>query len=175
MNSKAHLRNKLISNIINPAIDEQTSLIKNLMTILSNHDFNTLGLYCAIFCEPNLSQVMLNCKDKNLALPKIAHKKIVFCKYNIGDNLAVSAFANLEPLNTEEITPEIILVPGLAFDNKGYRLGYGMGCYDRYLARLNTIKIGVCYNANLFNSLPNEHHDVKMDYVVTQNLILKIC
>jgi 5-formyltetrahydrofolate cyclo-ligase len=59
------------------------------------------------------------------------------------------------------------LVPGMAFSRKGERIGRGQGFYDRTLAQVSGLKVGVCYSYQLFNDLPTEDHDVKMDVVVS--------
>jgi 5-formyltetrahydrofolate cyclo-ligase len=63
-----------------------------------------------------------------------------------------------------------IIVPGLAFTKRGQRLGRGGGYYDRYLASLpaTTMKIGVCFALQIVETLPIEHHDQKMDVVITE-------
>jgi len=66
---------------------------------------------------------------------------------------------------------DMVIVPMLAFDDKGHRLGYGAGLYDRFLAltRPSCIKIGVCFEANhLKEFLPVEPHDVPLDFVITE-------
>jgi 5-formyltetrahydrofolate cyclo-ligase len=70
--------------------------------------------------------------------------------------------------------PEIQLVPGLAFGKDGSRLGKGKGYYDRYLAKHPCIKIGLCFELQLFETLPSEKHDQKMDYVVTESQLIVV-
>jgi 5-formyltetrahydrofolate cyclo-ligase len=60
------------------------------------------------------------------------------------------------------------LVPGLAFSRNGIRLGRGAGYYDRLLAGSNAVKIGLTYEDRVFDWLPAEEHDVKMDYLLTE-------
>lgn len=68
-----------------------------------------------------------------------------------------------------------ILVPGLAFDNRGFRLGRGKGYYDRYLTDYQGLKVGLC-NHDLFvlRPLPKENWDVRMDYVVTDEFVFSV-
>ncbi len=68
-----------------------------------------------------------------------------------------------------------MIIPGLAFDHKGVRLGYGAGYYDRFLARYpQAVKIGVAYDFQYVDSLPREEHDVCMDVIVTPSQIIKV-
>lgn len=73
----------------------------------------------------------------------------------------------------EEVVPGILLVPGLAMSSKGERLGRGKGFYDRYMENFRGLKIGLCLEEQMDESLPVEPHDVLLDYVVTDKRIIK--
>ena len=62
---------------------------------------------------------------------------------------------------------DLVLVPGLAFDLHGHRLGRGKGFYDRILAKASGIKCGVAYDFQLLESIPTEAHDAKVDFIFT--------
>ncbi len=63
---------------------------------------------------------------------------------------------------------ELIIVPGVAFDEKGNRLGHGAGYYDRFLSKnLNAYKLGLAYDFQLVPALPAERHDIKMNGLLT--------
>lgn len=64
---------------------------------------------------------------------------------------------------------DIVLVPGLAFDRAGNRVGYGAGYYDRFLAMAHPVKIGLAYDFQLFDRLPAGPRDIPMDLVVTES------
>lgn len=95
------------------------------------------------------------------------------------DELAPGCYGILEPICTQGkiICPreiDTIILPAVAFDKNRYRLGYGGGYYDAYLAQTSDscYKIGVCYDFQLTDSLPVEHHDKQVDVVVTDNTIV---
>jgi 5-formyltetrahydrofolate cyclo-ligase len=71
-----------------------------------------------------------------------------------------------------EVEPDVLLVPGLAFDRKGYRLGYGGGFYDRTLVTLRQIKpviaIGVGYGAQMVEEVPRAGYDQPLDFIMTE-------
>lgn len=69
---------------------------------------------------------------------------------------------------------ELMVVPAVAFDRKGNRLGRGKGFYDRLLSSTKATKIGVGYEFQLFDSIPSEPHDVAMDMVITQKTLIKL-
>lgn len=86
------------------------------------------------------------------------------------DDFAPGRFGIPEPTTHEvlEQTPDVTIVPGLAFTRTGQRLGQGGGYYDRYLAQHPaTHKIGLCFNEQLADELPSDEHDINMDEVVT--------
>jgi len=75
----------------------------------------------------------------------------------------------------EENNNILMLVPGVAFDKTGFRIGYGKGFYDNYLQdKKNIIKIGFCFDFQFVEKIPAEIHDVKMNYIFSDNGILKI-
>ncbi|MDR1755402.1 MAG: 5-formyltetrahydrofolate cyclo-ligase [Culturomica sp.] len=82
------------------------------------------------------------------------------------------SFAIPEPagrLWEEPSAIDLIIVPGVAFDKKGNRLGRGKGYYDRILKTSTAYKIGVCFSFQLWGSVPVEAHDIPMDYVIAGN------
>ena len=83
-----------------------------------------------------------------------------------------------EPSSDSPLVPihqiDIVLIPGIAFDRKGQRLGTGFGFYDKTLASFGGVKIGLAYSIQISNEdLPTEPHDLPMDYVVTENYTIK--
>ena len=66
---------------------------------------------------------------------------------------------------------DLVVVPGLAFDRRGQRIGWGGGYYDRFLAQVQTVKVGLCYDALVLDCIPGEPHDVPVDLVVAETAI----
>lgn len=69
------------------------------------------------------------------------------------------------------IKPQILIIPGLGFTIKGERLGRGKGYYDRYLSGFSGIKVGVCFETQVFETIPTDEHDIELDYLVTETEI----
>lgn len=93
------------------------------------------------------------------------------------DDLVPSSFGVLEPKMTEmrPCPPQEVqaaIVPGVAFDPHGYRLGYGLGFYDRFLPRLSCPSIGLSYEAQIAPVLPHDAHDVPLDFIATESRVL---
>lgn len=94
------------------------------------------------------------------------------------DDLTVGRFGILEPKSTLPPAPldaiEVVLVPGIAFDESGFRLGYGAGYYDRFLPTVPEARwIGFSYEALLVRSLPRGPHDQRLDGIVTEEQFLR--
>lgn len=87
-----------------------------------------------------------------------------------------SAWGILEPAGTyESVDPgslDMVLVPMLGYNRARYRLGYGKGYYDHFLARTRCPKIGLCYAQGLVEDLPVEPHDVALDWIITEEGVL---
>jgi len=92
--------------------------------------------------------------------------QIVTGKFGVREPDATGAEISLEKFN-------LILVPGLAFDLSGNRLGRGRGFYDRLLGGAAGIKCGVCHDGQLFPAIPAEPHDVKVDFILTPSKLVK--
>ena len=93
-------------------------------------------------------------------------------------DLEVATFKVLEPIvdRCEKITKfinSICIVPGLIFDMKGNRLGYGKGYYDRFLKNYRNTTIGVCYSFCTINKLFTGRYDKPVDYLITDKYIKK--
>ena len=82
----------------------------------------------------------------------------------------------MEPQSTDitDMTKtDVVLVPGIAFDKSGARVGFGKGCYDMLLERYSGVKIGVCYDFQICYKIPADTHDVRMDYILTESGLKK--
>lgn len=88
-----------------------------------------------------------------------------------------SAFGIQEPPHGAPIDPQnggLCLVPALAFDQRGYRLGYGMGFYDRYLKRFSGVAAGLCFEESLRDTLPTNQNDRPVHLIVTERRIIHL-
>ena len=92
------------------------------------------------------------------------------------DTLEENRFGIPEPVisELEAPRPELIIVPGVAFDRKGNRIGMGSGYYDRYLADKEDIpKIALAYSQQILDELPKEPYDKPVDYIITKDEVIR--
>ncbi|MDN5332410.1 MAG: 5-formyltetrahydrofolate cyclo-ligase [Tepidanaerobacteraceae bacterium] len=111
---------------------------------------------------------------KRVAVPKtVKGEGLLAIEIKSTGELACGTFGILEPVSDNIVNPldiDLVLVPGIAFDRRGYRLGYGAGYYDMFLTKLRegVKKIGLAFEAQLADCIPAEAHDVRMDAVLTE-------
>ena len=90
---------------------------------------------------------------------------------NLATDIVIGKFGVREPVATCEEIPlnqfDLVLVPGMAFDLTGNRMGRGQGFYDRILMDVSGIKCGVAYDFQLLEKIPTESHDAKVDFIFT--------
>jgi 5-formyltetrahydrofolate cyclo-ligase len=73
----------------------------------------------------------------------------------------------------EKVTPDIILIPGLGFTKGFERIGRGKGCYDRYLKNFKGVKIGICFEQQVKETVYATEQDIKMNMIITEKNIYK--
>ena len=115
-------------------------------------------------------------KEKVLLLPCVDGDDLLLRQYTgpecmvEGEQFGIGEPGATLPVYTDLGSVEIIIVPGVAFDRAGNRMGRGRGFYDRLLKSTpNAMKIGVAYDFQMLDSIPVEPHDVKMNRVITEN------
>lgn len=149
---------------------------------------SSIGLYMSIDNEVDPSSLLLAAilSKKAVFLPVVDResRSMRFVRYRENDPLVAGAFGIREPLSLENTllgerdSPhisalDILFLPLVAFDSYGWRLGYGGGYYDRLLAERpkadgqKPVLIGLAYHNQQVQALPHTHHDIPMDWVVT--------
>ena len=106
---------------------------------------------------------------KQIILPTVVGDDIIPVEFGKDTTFAVGDFNILEPQN-EPYTGgfDLIVVPGVAFDQRGNRIGRGKGYYDRFLCQhLDVKRIGICFDFQLVDEVPAEPFDIRMDEVIT--------
>lgn len=140
----------------------------------------TVLTYMPMKSEVDLRPLLGQFPQKRWLLPRVVpeeNHRMDFHPYDPA-RLVIHKFGMAEPAADLPIVPaeeiELVLVPGLAYDRQGWRLGYGGGYYDRFLARFNGNSVGVTYQLLLLESLPHSGYDVPVGWIVTEQGLLRV-
>ena len=136
------------------------------------------SVYATMGSEINpdaISQELINLGHP-ISLPVMIKlgQPLIFRRWQPGDALEPKKWGIREPLpEAEKVEPDVLLMPMVAFDRDGWRLGYGGGFYDRTLARLRalkpTIAIGLAFDQQEVDAVPHAAYDERLDLVLTPN------
>ncbi len=163
---KADIRRKLRNIEIKDDISNQ--IYKQLKELPVFNGADTIFLYMPLKDEPDL-KVLLSC-GKKIALPVCEESDMHFSLFT--GKLTSGKYNIPIPIDDIEITPDsrtIILVPAIAFDKRGFRVGRGKGYYDRYLKKYpNAFTIGVTESTRVFDEISAENHDVPVKALLTE-------
>ena len=111
--------------------------------------------------------------DKVIAFPRATATGLAFFT---GRDLLPGPFGNHEPAEDAPApSPDLVLVPGLAFDRSGFRLGRGGGFYDRFLESFpsHPVLCGVCFSCQIVPNVPREAHDARVDWILSEDGLLE--
>ncbi len=133
----------------------------------------TILLYHALPDEVSTLSLLNTWQDKTLLLPRVIdNEQMEVRRYTRPEDLQQGAFGIMEPcgeLFTDYVSIDVAIIPGMAFDAKGHRLGRGKGYYDRFLSLAPAIyKIGICFPFQLVDNVPVNENDVWMDEVISE-------
>ncbi len=128
-------------------------------------------LYNSLPDEVNTKELLAKYKGKKkLLLPSIKNSVIELHEYGMNDDTAIGEYGISESCGevfTDYSQIDLAVVPGMAFDLSGNRLGRGKGYYDRFLPAITAPKIGLCFDFQLLGEIPSMPHDIKMDKVLS--------
>lgn len=134
----------------------------------------TVLLYSALPDEVPTQSLIddLTAQGKTVLLPRvISDTDMELRRYTGQHDLQSGAFGIMEPtgtLFTDYASIDVAIIPGMAFDAAGHRLGRGKGYYDRFLTRIpQSYKIGLCFSWQVVDIVPSDAHDVVMDEVIS--------
>lgn len=126
--------------------------------------------------DPQYLESELRRRGHRIVLPRVAgrNQPLDFHLWESGTKLVRGGFGLSEPSRDwPKLNPDVLIVPMLAFDGAGYRVGYGAGYYDRTIRGLRAAKTitaaGFAFAVQEFPGLPHLAHDEKLDWIVTEN------
>lgn len=154
--------------------DDSVVIIERLKQHPKLSSAHTILLYSALPDEVQTQSLIneLVLQEKTILLPKVIDNTNMELRQYTGTNdLSTGAYGIMEPSGkrfTDYAAIDVAIIPGMAFDSKGHRLGRGKGYYDRFLSQLTpkTIKIGLCFPWQRVDYVPTDENDVSMDYVI---------
>ncbi len=139
-----------------------------------------IGGYYPVGYEIDCLKVLkkLESQKINISLPIIKNNnEMDFYKYTFKHPLSINKYGIPEPFKKKILFPDILFVPLVAFDNNLFRIGYGGGYYDRYIAKLQKKKsflsVGFAFSFQKVNQIPLNNFDKKLDVVITEDKIYK--
>ena len=131
----------------------------------------TVCLYSSLPDEVSTHELLEHARvDKRVLLPTVVGENMEFHEYTSTSVLSEGCFSIQEstgPLFDDYAEIDLIVVPGMAFDAEGNRLGRGKGYYDKFLCQVDAYKIGVCFPFQYVDHVPHDEHDICVNEVVT--------
>ena len=180
--NKTQLRQQLLKQRKSLSILQWQTKSQQICQKLENFalfaEADTVLAYFSYRKEPDLSSLF---KDKQWGFPRCVNNSLIWHLWQPPQILAANKYNILEPLATSRIIQpqevDSILVPTVACDYQGYRLGYGGGYYDRFLSSSqwrNIPTIGIVFDFAYVPQLPTETWDIPLDYICTESAIKSI-
>lgn len=184
--NKSELRKQTISKLENITSDKKATIENQLHHNLFSSQIwlssQTIGITISKKFEWNTSPIIHKAwkQGKTVCVPKCypKEKKLVFYKLDSYEQLELSFYQLLEPktseteqMNKQQI--DLMVVPGILFDKDGYRIGFGGGYYDRYLADYPNKTVALVSHAQLIDDLPVHSFDVNVKQLITEQGFLR--
>ena len=158
---------------------EKSAAIRQKLEALPEFaEAQSILMYISKSDEVATHQLTKDCIEagKKVYVPKVQDDSLIICPIVGWEQLKPGSFGLLEPCETlDPANPEevdIILVPGIAFDGRGHRIGYGRGFYDSLLKFTRGSKVGLAFSEQIIDEIPDEEHDVALDMVITDTDII---
>ena len=154
---------KILTHLVEWEIYQQSETVHCFKTIPENGEVETAAMI-----------ERLKTDQKRVVLPKSVPetKQLEHYIFDSETQLEINALGIQEPAGGEQIGPDeldLILVPMVAADLRKNRLGYGLGYYDRFLAKTDAVKAGLLFACCMYDGiLPTDEHDVRLDYLITE-------
>jgi 5-formyltetrahydrofolate cyclo-ligase len=157
------------------------AIVERVLSLPELSATKTVMVFWSFGSEVETAPLRLRLHDAGVrvALPRIVERELEARAYVPGDPVTVTSFGAAEPSDGEVVAPEevdVVLTPGVAFDRRGMRVGYGGGYYDRFLARTrdDAVRMGLGFAVQLVEDpLPAGSFDLRLDLLVTEAEVLR--
>jgi 5-formyltetrahydrofolate cyclo-ligase len=182
--AKRELRSRMrsVRSVLPPSAREERSraAAQRVMELAQYVGAKTIVGYSAIQKEIDPAQLLAAARERGatVGLPRVDDERLELHAFADVSELEEGAFGVLEPVASAPIiapsSVDLVIVPGLAFDGRGHRLGYGRAFYDRMLPNMpQAFRVGFAYDFQVLMELPIDEHDVPMHVVVTDSQVLR--
>ncbi|HHN63788.1 MAG TPA: 5-formyltetrahydrofolate cyclo-ligase [Nitrospirae bacterium] len=189
LKDKSQLRREVLSRRdgIPPQVRtvKDREIMQRLITYRAFKEAEVLMLFASFRSEINTFPIIEHAlkEGKGVVLPRVNREEKVLDLFYIGslDEL-VEGYMGIKEPDPERCRPatvdslDLVVLPGVAFDEKGGRLGYGGGYYDRLLASLrdNPILVGLAYEEQVVDEIPLEEHDRRVQIIITDKRVIEV-
>lgn len=170
------MRNKLSENYVE---NKSNIIIGKIIEIIEKNNFKNIMIYMDMKNEVKITNLLNYYEDKQFYIPKISHKGIIKINKYEEEKLEKHRFGNLESNSLEYVDEnliDLVIIPGVVYDESKNRIGFGGGYYDRFLKKIRknnkTLILAVAYEFQVLEKIPWEEHDEKPDFLITEERIL---
>ncbi len=133
--------------------------------------FQSIGMYLSMDFEINTKPIQKYFVNRHLSAPRIVGTDMEFHALHLG--IEKHPFGMNEPVLSQAVLPEVLIVPMIGFNTQNYRLGFGGGYYDRFLKHYPGTKFGLAFESDRLNFI-EDHWDVPLDRIITEEKIYSI-
>jgi len=173
---------KLRKNLSKNEILEKSEKIKNrLFKMTEFRESSTILFYVScdneVYTHEMIKESITNKKNVIVPLTDKKNKILILSKLDSWDDLSIGAYNIFEPkkekikeISVDEL--DLIIVPGVGFDQHGHRIGHGKGYYDNLLKNSDIRTIGLAFEFQIIKKIPIEKHDIPIDKIVTEKRLI---
>jgi len=159
--------------------DKSERIVEGVLSLPEVEAAGTVMAFWSFGSEVETSALIerLHQAGKRVVLPRIAEGEIAAVAYAPGDPVTATSFGAMEPAGADVVTAEdvdVVIVPGVAFDRRGGRVGYGGGFYDRLFSRAPAVPaVAVAFAVQLVDEVPQGRSDRRVDAIITEDEVIR--
>ncbi|TCI29550.1 5-formyltetrahydrofolate cyclo-ligase [Exiguobacterium sp. SL-10] len=151
--------------------DRDRAIIHTLTGLEVWREANTVAVTLALDLEIDTLPLIRSAwkAGKSVFVPKVTKQGLTFHEIHSFEDLEPGVMGILEPTTSATTRAiDVCIVPGRVFERSGYRIGWGGGYYDRFLASYEGVTVSLAYDVQLLDEVPIEPHDIPVEFIVTE-------
>lgn len=178
MTAKQELRKEVHANIraLSERDERDETIIHKVLSLPVWQQAHTVALTLSLDLEVNTRPLIDAALEagKSVLVPKVTKQGLTFHEIKTFSELHPGVMGILEPTTMEsDLDIDVCIVPGRVFDRSGYRIGWGGGYYDRFLATYDGATIAIAYGVQVLDEIPIEPHDIPVELIVTEREMIR--